>query len=122
MRPSFTSQDSLKLLQSAEQLALFLASLYLFSLSGFAWWVYLLLWITPDVGMVGYLLNPKIGSLTYNFTHWQLGAWVLILPGLIWQLPWLLLVGTIVLGHSSLDRVLGYGLKYPDNFKHTHLS
>lgn len=26
-----------------------------------------------------------------------------------------------MLAHSSLDRVLGYGLKYPDSFSHTHL-
>jgi hypothetical protein len=26
-----------------------------------------------------------------------------------------------LLGHSSFDRVLGYGLKYDDDFKHTHL-
>jgi hypothetical protein len=32
-----------------------------------------------------------------------------------------MLAGTILLGHSSLDRVLGYGLKYPDSFQNTHL-
>jgi len=26
-----------------------------------------------------------------------------------------------LLGYSSLDRVVGYGLKYPDEFKNTHL-
>ncbi|MBC8508108.1 MAG: DUF4260 family protein [Anaerolineales bacterium] len=31
------------------------------------------------------------------------------------------LIGVIMLGHSSLDRVIGYGLKYPDSFQHTHL-
>jgi hypothetical protein len=34
---------------------------------------------------------------------------------------WLQLVGLILLGHSSLDRVFGYGLKYADSFRHTHL-
>ena len=33
----------------------------------------------------------------------------------------LMFAGTILLGHSSLDRVFGYGLKYPDSFKATHL-
>jgi uncharacterized protein DUF4260 len=37
------------------------------------------------------------------------------------SVPWLSLVGTILLGHSSLDRVFGYGLKYPDAFQNTHL-
>jgi hypothetical protein len=26
-----------------------------------------------------------------------------------------------MLGHSSADRILGYGLKYSDSFHHTHL-
>ncbi|MDA1193538.1 MAG: DUF4260 family protein, partial [Candidatus Poribacteria bacterium] len=29
--------------------------------------------------------------------------------------------GAILIGHSAFDRLLGYGLKYPDAFKHTHL-
>lgn len=29
--------------------------------------------------------------------------------------------GVILLGHSSLDRVLGYGLKHSDSFQNTHL-
>jgi hypothetical protein len=33
----------------------------------------------------------------------------------------LALAGVIMLGHSSFDRVLGYGLKYGDSFRHTHL-
>jgi hypothetical protein len=31
------------------------------------------------------------------------------------------LAGLILFGHSSMDRVLGYGLKYSDSFQHTHL-
>jgi hypothetical protein len=31
------------------------------------------------------------------------------------------LIGVILLGHSSLDRALGYGLKYEDSFQNTHL-
>jgi hypothetical protein len=31
------------------------------------------------------------------------------------------LAGLILFGHSSMDRVMGYGLKYPDAFQHTHL-
>jgi Domain of unknown function (DUF4260) len=31
-------------------------------------------------------------------------------------------VGLIWLAHIGIDRVLGYGLKYPTGFKDTHLS
>jgi hypothetical protein len=30
-------------------------------------------------------------------------------------------VGVIWIGHIGMDRLLGYGLKYDDNFKNTHL-
>jgi hypothetical protein len=34
---------------------------------------------------------------------------------------WLQLAGIILFTHSSMDRVFGYGLKYPDSFNNTHL-
>lgn len=41
--------------------------------------------------------------------------------GYLLTVPWLMFAGTLLLGHSSLDRVFGYGLKYPDAFRNTHL-
>jgi hypothetical protein len=41
--------------------------------------------------------------------------------GFFMHIPLLQLAGVILLGHSSLDRVLGYGLKHSDSFQHTHL-
>jgi Domain of unknown function (DUF4260) len=37
------------------------------------------------------------------------------------HLEWTQAAGLIILGHSSFDRILGYGLKYSDAFQHTHL-
>ena len=44
-----------------EGLAQFILGIYLFSLTSFAWWWFPLLLLTPDVGMVGYLVNSKLG-------------------------------------------------------------
>jgi len=41
--------------------------------------------------------------------------------GSLLSVPWLMFAGTILFGHSSFDRVLGYGLKYEDAFQNTHL-
>ncbi|TAG51385.1 MAG: DUF4260 family protein, partial [Runella slithyformis] len=30
-------------------------------------------------------------------------------------------IGIILFAHSAMDRIAGYGLKYEDAFKHTHL-
>jgi hypothetical protein len=34
---------------------------------------------------------------------------------------WALPAGLIWAGHIAMDRALGYGLKHPDGFQHTHL-
>ena len=61
-----------------EGLAQFILGIYLFSLTSFAWWWFPLLLLTPDVGMVGYLVNSKLGAATYNLFHHK-GIAILIL-------------------------------------------
>ena len=47
----------------------------------------------------------------------------LLVWGLGYQLgiSWVMLSGVVLFSHASLDRIVGYGLKYGDDFKHTHL-
>jgi hypothetical protein len=104
-----------------EEAGLLLLSILLFSQLDFAWWVYPILFLTPDLGMIGYAFGPRVGAATYNTTHHKGLAVVLYAAGLYLAVPVLALAGVIMLGHSSGDRVLGYGLKYPDAFQHTHL-
>lgn len=108
-------------LLKTEELGLFLLSIFLFSQLPFAWWTYPLLLLAPDLGMIGYFLGPRVGSMTYNTTHHKGLAALFYIVGAANSAPGLALVGVIMLGHSSLDRVLGYGLKYADSFNHTHL-
>ena len=104
-----------------EELFMFGLSIYLFSKLDFAWWWYPVLLFTPDISMLGYLVNVQVGALTYNFVHHKaLGIAFYILGSFIAN-PVLQLAGVILFGHSSMDRILGYGLKYPDSFQHTHL-
>lgn len=104
-----------------EELFLFLLSIYLFIQLDYAWWWYALLFLAPDLGMIGYLMTPQVGAQTYNLLHHKAIAVALFLIGAGLSIPPLQLAGVIILGHSSADRVLGYGLKYPDAFQHTHL-
>src|SRR5688572_27835717 len=105
-------------LEEALQLAL---AVYLNSLLPFQWWWYWALFLTPDIGMVGYLLNAKIGAYTYNLFHHKAIAIVLYIIGLTLLNHELQFAGLLLFGHSAFDRMLGYGLKYPDNFHNTHL-
>lgn len=104
-----------------EEAALFILGIYLFSLLDYPWWIFPLLLLAPDIGMIGYLINPKIGAYTYNFTHFTLTAVLLIIAGFIAEYDLIALIGIIMFSHIAMDRALGFGLKYRDDFKNTHL-
>jgi hypothetical protein len=57
----------------------------------------------------------------YNLAHST--ALPAAVAGLGWWQgrPLVLALGLVWLAHIGADRVLGYGLKYGDNFQHTHL-
>ena len=111
----------MKNLLKLEESLLFGLSLFLFSTLDYSWGLYALLFLAPDLSILGYLVNPRIGAWTYNFIHHKGLAVALYVLGQHLAVPWLMLPGTILLGHSSLDRVFGYGLKYSDAFQNTHL-
>lgn len=104
-----------------EELAMFGLSIYAFTLTDFSWWWWFVLILTPDIGMLGYLFGNKAGAFTYNFFHHKAIAIFVFGLGLYSGSGWLELVGIILFGHSSMDRILGYGLKFNDSFQHTHL-
>ena len=104
-----------------EEAALFAASLVAFSTLGYAWWWFPLLILTPDVGMLGYLAGPAWGARSYNLLHHRALAVAVGIAGWALASGLLLLAAIILFGHASLDRALGYGLKLPDDFRHTHL-
>ena len=104
-----------------EELAQFILGIFLFSQLNFAWWWFAALLLTPDIGMIGYLINTKIGAFTYNFFHHKAVVSVLLILGVLLTNNYFLLAGLLLLAHSSFDRILGYGLKYSDSFKHTNV-
>lgn len=111
----------MKWLIRLEEFFLLILAFFLFTRVTYAWWLFPLLLLTPDLGMLGYLFGPAVGAATYNLVHHRGVAVVLYLLGLAATLPVLQLAGMIILGHSSLDRIFGYGLKHRDSFQHTHL-
>ena len=104
-----------------EELAMFGFSIILFNQTEFAWWWYLALILMPDIGMLGYLFNTRTGALTYNLFHHKAIALLVLCLGWYLSNNWLELSGIILFGHASMDRFFGYGLKFNDHFKHTHL-
>lgn len=85
------------------------------------WLLFVVLLLAPDIGMLGFLRNTRVGAATYNLFHTYsvplglgAGAW-------LWGLPWLVLLAVIWVAHIGMDRAAGFGLKYPTHFKDTHL-
>lgn len=113
----------MKYIIQLEELALFAIAVfgcYLQALQ-FSWWIWIILFLLPDLGMLGYLVNPKVGAISYNLLHHRFIGIAVLAFGYFAMNPYLILAGLILFGHSSFDRILGYGLKFPDDFKHTHL-
>lgn len=92
-----------------------------FHLNGGSWWLFLLFLFTPDIFCLGYLKNTKVGAFLYNFSHSLLVPLIIMLfshPGYKYHV---FNAALIWAAHVGMDRMLGFGLKYNDNFKHTHL-
>ena len=105
-----------------EEAAMLLLSIYLYYTQlHFSGWLFWALFLLPDLGMAGYLINSKVGAFTYKVFHHKGIAILLYLIGLGTASELLQLAGLVMFVHSSIDRVLGYGLKYSDSFSNTHL-
>lgn len=112
----------MKNLVRIEEFFFFLFSIYLFTLLDFQWWFFPLFFLVPDIGMLGYTANTRIGAIIYNLFHHRAVSITLYVIGAYLTNPVIQFAGIILFAHSSLDRVFDYGLKYTDDFKHTHLS
>jgi hypothetical protein len=109
-----------KLLQ-IEEAGMFAACLYLYPYFDLSWWWFTALILTPDFGMIGYLVNNKAGAYLYNVFHHRGLAALIVVAGLASGVLVLQFIGYILFTHACMDRMLGYGLKYEKGFRYTHL-
>jgi hypothetical protein len=109
------------LLLRTEEVALFILTLYAYQHLHNSWLLFAILFLTPDLFMLGYLLNVRAGARTYNLAHTLTLPLALLLASYVehWHLA--SAVALIWTAHIAFDRLLGYGLKYPTHFKDTHL-
>jgi hypothetical protein len=99
-------------------IGIYLLSIYNLNLS---FWVWAILFFSPDISMLGYLINTRAGAFTYNLFHHKGIAILLAVAGYYFGNDALITVGILLFAHASFDRIMGYGLKYEDSFKNTHL-
>lgn len=110
-----------KLLLHLEGLTVFATAIALYWQIGGSWLLFALLLLAPDLGMLGYLHSKSLGATTYNIVHTYAIPVALSMIGLFSGNMLLLQLGLIWIAHIGMDRAVGYGFKYPDAFKDTHL-
>jgi hypothetical protein len=88
---------------------------------GESWWLFLLLFLAPDLSFIGYLAGPAVGAAAYNAAHSTIGPIALLALGVFAALPLAVSLALIWAAHAGFDRALGYGLKYTTGFGDTHL-
>jgi hypothetical protein len=104
-----------------EGLALFAAGVAVYLASGGPWLLLLPLLLLVDVSMAGYLAGAGPGAALYNLAHNQAVAIAVLGGGMLAGVTPLVLAGAVLLAHSGMDRLAGYGLKYATDFRDTHL-
>lgn len=85
------------------------------------WGLFALLFLVPDVGMLGYFVGPRAGAWCYNLAHTYLAPVLLALTGLAFGIDTFAGPALVWAAHIAFDRLVGYGLKYPSAFGATHL-
>ncbi len=85
------------------------------------WGVFALLFLVPDLSMLGYVAGRRVGADCYNAAHSYAGPALLAALGTAIDTHMPLAVACIWAAHVGFDRMLGYGLKYRTSFGDTHL-
>jgi hypothetical protein len=104
-----------------EFVAIFLAALIGFHLTGASWWLFAALILAPDISFAAYLLGPKAGAIGYNALHSWIGPVLLLTGSAVLVNGTFTAVALVWLAHIGFDRAAGYGLKHFTGFHDTHL-
>jgi hypothetical protein len=104
-----------------EGLAVFAAGFVGFLALGLPWYGFVLLLLVPDLSAIGYLRGPRIGAIVYNVAHDLFTGVAIAGIGLATGILPITAFGAILVAHSGMDRLAGYGLKLPTSFQDTHL-
>ena len=114
-------RTSANIILRLEGLVVMLGAVAAFRALDGSWGFFALLFLAPDLFMLGYIRGPRVGAWFYNFAHTYatsafLAAWWFVKPEAA-----ILLIAAIWTAHVGFDRALGYGLKEVTGFKNTHL-
>lgn len=88
-----------------------------------SWWLFALLFLVPDLSLAGYAAKKhlRFAATVYNTAHNY--SLPILLAAASWHGASLHgeQIAGIWIAHIAFDRFLGFGLKFPEGFKPTHL-
>ena len=114
-------RGAIALTLQAEGAAIAAAAIYVYAQTGGSWMFFALLILLPDLSMLGYLKDNRLGAVCYNVAHSYLAPMMLGGIGMVTASGLLMQLALIWVAHIGMDRAIGYGLKYAAGFKTTHL-
>ncbi len=110
-----------RLLLRLEGGALFVAAVAFYWAVAGPWWAFAAAFLLPDLAILAYLGNPRVGAVVYNLVHTLVGPLALVVLAAVLAARGTGLVALVWIAHIGLDRLVGFGLKYPEAFRPTHL-
>ena len=110
-----------RLILRSEGLVVLAASLWGYRHFGAPMLLVPLVLFLPDLFMLGYVASKRVGAAIYNTGHSYLAPAALWLVAVVIESPGTKAAALVWAAHIGMDRALGYGLKYPDSFRNTHL-
>ena len=111
-----------RLLLHIEGLTLLVVSLVLYGNLNFGWGTFALLLFVPDLAIIPYAINKRMGQVIYNLVHTIVFPLALGVYSILNANNLGLQISLIWFAHIGMDHLLGYGFKYPSLFKETHFS
>jgi hypothetical protein len=110
-----------RLLLRLEGVVLAGAALAVYFHLGYSALALIALLIAVDLSLLGFLIGPRAGTLTYNLVHTTALPLILGAVGVLTDGSILVQVALAWLAHIGVDRSLGFGLKYTSAFNDSHL-
>ncbi|PEJ07324.1 DUF4260 domain-containing protein [Bacillus wiedmannii] len=104
-----------------EGLVVFVATIYAYSIYEFSWIIFFVFLLAPDVSMLAYGINNRVGAKIYNICHTYIISILIAIIGVYFKIDTVIIIGLIWTAHIGMDRMFGYGLKYETDFKDTHI-
>jgi hypothetical protein len=104
-----------------EGAVLFGLATFLYVWTDRGWLVFVVLFLVPDLAILGYIGGSRVGAVVYNLFHTYLVPATLMIVAFTtpvrgafgWALIWF--------AHIGMDRMFGFGLKRTSGFQETHL-